>query len=99
MKFLLSKHRVWGFTFIDLDADEGKPSTLLSGDRNISTNGRLMSGILVLSTNTSVSWTTDIHNRTGNIGLADGSAQQMTDASLLRSIHESTNLPARLALP
>ena len=85
--------------FVGVDANETQPSTWLSGDRNITTNRRLMSGMLVLSSNSSVSWTTDIHKRAGNIGLADGSVQQMTDALLLGSIQQSSNLPTRLAIP
>jgi prepilin-type N-terminal cleavage/methylation domain-containing protein len=42
-------------------ADETKPQTLLSGDRN------WVSG----------NWSGDLHNGVGNIGLSDGSAQQV----------------------
>jgi hypothetical protein len=92
--------------FVGLDADETIPQMILSGDRNLSTNGRFMSGILTLTSNSTISWTKEIHVHRGNLGLADGSAQQTTDSGLLNQIHANTDLPAdlvprgpRLAIP
>jgi hypothetical protein len=88
--------------FVGLDADEMHPQAILSGDRNISTNGRIMSGILTLPASSPVAWTIDMHDKNGNLGLADGSAQQTTDFALLQSITNmlsaATN-PMRLAIP
>jgi hypothetical protein len=85
--------------FVGLDADETRPQTILSGDRNVTTNGRLMSGILVLTSNSPVSWTKDIHQYAGNIGLGDGSAQQVNDMNLRKQVNSNTNFPLRLAIP
>jgi len=85
--------------FIGLDAVETNPQLILSGDRNISTNSRILSGILTLDTNNPVTWTKDMHNRSGNVGLADGSAQQVTDATFQRQVVSTTNLSQRLAIP
>jgi hypothetical protein len=85
--------------FVGLDAKNGDLQMILSGDRNISTNGRLMSGILMLASTPPLIWTKDIHVNCGNIGLADGSAQQVTDATLLRQINLSTNVSARVDIP
>jgi len=85
--------------FVGLDASETRPQSILSGDRNVTTNGRLMSGILVLSSNTLVSWTKDIHKHAGNIGLGDGSAQQVNDDNLRKQVNSNINLPLRLAIP
>jgi len=85
--------------FVGLDADEHDPQTILSGDRNISTNGSMVSGILPLTGKPAVSWTKEIHVHRGNIGLADGSVQQVSDAALMSQINSSTNLSARLAIP
>src|SRR5436190_2087525 len=43
--------------FVGVDARETDPRTILCGDRNISTNGRLMAGILTLTSNSRVAWT------------------------------------------
>ena len=85
--------------FIGLDADETLPQMILSGDRNLTTNGHLMSGILTLDGDTRVIWTKDVHKHCGNVGLADGSALQATDAALTNQISVSPNLPVRLEIP
>ena len=86
--------------FVGLDATETNPRTILSGDRNLSTNGRIVSGILTVTNSSTIGWTKDIHNRAGNIGLADGSVQQVRDSiGLRREFDSGTNLPARLAIP
>ena len=85
--------------FIALDADESKPQRLLSGDRNI-TGGTLSNGFLrVLTPQTDVGWTTALHNNAGNIGLSDGSVQQVTPAGLRKQL-QAQDLPViRLAVP
>ena len=64
--------------FIGLDANETKPQTILSGDRNLAISKKLLTGVVTLSTKTNLEWTTSIHNKNGNIVLADGSALQAT---------------------
>jgi prepilin-type processing-associated H-X9-DG protein len=72
---------------------------LLSGDRNI-TGGTLNNGFLrILKTNTLAGWTTEMHNRAGNIGLADGSVQQVTDRGLQQQLEASALPLIRLAIP
>jgi len=85
--------------FIGLDATELDYRMILSGDRNISTNSLLSPGILRLTINPVTKWTKELHSHCGNIGLADGSAQQVSDAALMSQINSSTNLLARVAIP
>jgi prepilin-type N-terminal cleavage/methylation domain-containing protein len=84
--------------FVGIDAEETKPQSILSGDRNV--NGGAASTIggspTVDFTDTSASpalpnasYGADIHNRQGNIGLGDGSAQQVTEANLKKQIQSS----------
>jgi prepilin-type N-terminal cleavage/methylation domain-containing protein len=62
--------------FVGVDAKETNAAMILSGDRNI-TNGTLIrNGLLVLTTNNPAGWTSEMHNKIGNILLADGSVQQ-----------------------
>jgi prepilin-type N-terminal cleavage/methylation domain-containing protein len=81
--------------FIGYDADEGKPQTILSGDRNFTGAGQ---GAGVPPD--SIKWqnpnnTPDadydltIHNRVGNLGLGDGSAAQVTPNTLKKQIQSS----------
>lgn len=94
--------------FIGYDADETKPQTLLSGDTNIIGGG--VSGYVVSwnsdangnPQNVNASWSTATHNKGGNIGLGDGSVQQLTDALLIKQIESALrNNPsqARIAMP
>ncbi len=85
--------------FVGLDADESKPERILSGDRNI-TGGTLSNGFLrLLKTNTSAGWTREIHNKAGNIGLADGSVMQTTPETLRKQLQRQTLPLIRLAIP
>ena len=85
--------------FVGLDAHEDKPQLILSGDRNI-TGGTLNNGFLrLLPTNAAAGWTTELHNNAGNVGLADGSVQQLSPASLRKQL-QAQDLPViRLAVP
>ena len=85
--------------FVALDADESKAQRLLSGDRNI-TGGTLSNGFLrVLTPQTDAGWTTALHNNAGNIGLSDGSVQQVIPATLRKQL-QAQDLPViRLAVP
>lgn len=85
--------------FVGLDAREDAPQTILSGDRNIS-GGTLSNGFLrVLSTNSAAEWTKEIHQSQGNIGLGDGSVQQVTTMRLRAQIAGTSNAFIRLAVP
>lgn len=81
---------------VGFDAKEDKPSTILSGDRNVkAADGTSEPGSEACNTasagtisatslieGTTYAWGTDIHVRAGNIALGDGSAQQVTGSSL-----------------
>jgi prepilin-type N-terminal cleavage/methylation domain-containing protein len=86
--------------FVGLDAGTNAPQGLLSGDDNFEFNGvPVQPGLVELSTNAPISWTTARHYRTGNILLSDGSVQGTTSSSL-RNYWQQTGLATnRLAIP
>lgn len=86
--------------FVGLDADETRPTMLLSGDRNLVFNNTdVPPGLVALKTNDIVGWSTKMHNRMGNIGLADGSVQSGSSQILQTFLnHTGTNMN-RLAVP
>ena len=85
--------------FIGLDSNINKPETILSGDRNLTTNGvALGSGVFPLTAGDTLGWTTANHPG-GNVGLADGSAQPCSSAALQKQWLAVTNLVRRLAIP
>jgi prepilin-type processing-associated H-X9-DG protein len=90
--------------FLNLDANENYPQTLLMGDDNFAISGvPVKLGILELSTNTSVTWFGGRHGRIGNIGFADGSVAEESDAGLQTALEYSLNgtpmTTNRLAIP
>jgi len=74
--------------FVGRDADETKPQTILSGDRNVKGGGAAPSlGWTTTDwTTCDADWDNSVHVNAGNIGLGDGSAQQVTRDMLRRQI-------------
>jgi len=75
--------------FVGLRADETAPQTILTGDRNVtggsdSGNRRTYTGIDPASLD--AAFDNSIHRNSGNIGLADGSADQVTINEFRRQI-------------
>jgi prepilin-type N-terminal cleavage/methylation domain-containing protein len=85
--------------FVGVDADETRPNMLLAGDRNLTTNQvRLASGLHIVNTNHLPGWDKTMHERSGNVGLADGSVQQFSETALLNALADGT-VTNRLAIP
>jgi prepilin-type processing-associated H-X9-DG protein len=87
--------------FIGLEAADAFPQRLLDGDRNITGSAEPENGILQLVPGGAAGWTAAIHNNSGNVGLADGSVQQCSNAGLhaqLQNSGDATNV-WRIALP
>ena len=89
--------------FVGLDADETRPQSILSGDRNITGGVRLTNTVFQFTSNSVVGFTKDLHDKSGNIALGDGSVQQVAPAGLGNQINAallSSGQPAlRLAIP
>jgi prepilin-type processing-associated H-X9-DG protein len=68
--------------FVGLDAEETYPSMFLYGDRNLTNGLPIQDGILVLMPNRPLGWTRELHDRQGNVALADGSVQGWTSSRL-----------------
>jgi len=98
--------------FVGVTADEGKPQSILSGDRNIVGLG---GGNPIDKTATGPSTQTwgdapgnqqttasavgsAIHVKAGNIGLGDGSVQQFTDKGLQKQIENAFDSAGRVYL-
>jgi len=83
--------------FIGINSDEGKPQSILTGDRNLTTGTAGMQAAAATLTWNSVAsanaadYTTDIHVKQGNLGLADGSANQVTVTAMRKQIENSWN--------
>lgn len=78
--------------FVGLDADETRPQTLLSGDWNVQKGaGPAPGGRIDFDnpTDPNASFSNALHNQAGNIGLADGSVQQVTSSGLEKQIQNA----------
>jgi hypothetical protein len=86
--------------FLGLDADETKPNTLMSGDRNLSTNNTILSGLVTIQDSKNLLWAPGIHKAGGNIGLGDGSSQQVSTKGIRSMIDDGKMpIPQRLLVP
>ena len=64
-----------------------------------SSDQRGLSLIEVVRTNRVMSWSNNLHVLVGNVGLADGSVQQVTAARLNQQFASVTNAIVRLPIP
>jgi competence protein ComGC len=85
--------------FVGLDAVPSDPQLILSGDRNITGGTVVNSNLLLVRPNNALSWTKAMHVLQGDVGLADGSVQQLTIPKLNHQIAAVTNAVVRLAIP
>ena len=93
--------------FVSGDASDAYPQMIISGDRNIGTastlgtagNATFVNGgaasigcMSVLNAGTYWAWTSgDLHLKTGNLGLTDGSVQTTTIAAMQTAFNNATN--------
>ena len=85
--------------FIGLEASEKIPASILSGDRNLSTNRTLRSGLLIVQNPKDINWAPGIHGTAGNVVFGDGSVQQISNTSPSNRFSTNMTLPARFILP
>jgi prepilin-type N-terminal cleavage/methylation domain-containing protein len=95
--------------FVGVEADETRPAMLLTGDRNITndppTGVTTTAGAVFLmgtnqpSTGKGAGWTKELHQSAGNIGLGDGSVQNVTVSRLREQLRNSDDSRNQLAIP
>jgi len=87
-----------------LDATDGNPHAILSGDRNVGGGVPITNRVMRFTAGTPAAWGPDLHKHQGNLGLADGSAQQFVNDRSLRTQIQSALLGSsaeslRLSIP
>jgi len=85
--------------FVGLDASKANPKSWLCGDRNIANGFASKHSVLTLQCGQSLSWTKEMHDRCGNVALADGSVQQMSNRDLRRLTNTNAAWSNRIAVP
>ncbi|HEV2452694.1 MAG TPA: type II secretion system protein, partial [Verrucomicrobiae bacterium] len=69
--------------FIGVQSTFDKPTSILAGDRNLSTNSYNQPTILQLGPLSRLAWTWELHQFKGNVLIADGHVEQWNDADLI----------------
>lgn len=72
--------------FTGESADESKPQKILTGDRNMTGGGGGVTRTYNYADVPNADWDNKIHVLQGNLGLADGSAQQVTPMALRKQL-------------
>jgi len=86
--------------FVGLDAVQNHPKMILSGDDNFAVGSvPVKPGLLELSTNAPITWTSARHHNAGNIGVADGSVATVSNSQLTNLFHQTDVATNRLAIP
>jgi prepilin-type processing-associated H-X9-DG protein len=85
--------------FVGLDAEDTRPQMLLTGDRNVTNGLSPVRSVLELRSEIPAGWTETMHNGVGNIGLADGSVQQVSIPGLQQMLKNTGDSTNRIALP
>ena len=85
--------------FVGLDATEVRPQMLLTGDRNVTNGMAPVRSVLELRPGIPAGWTEAMHNGQGNVGLSDGSVQQVSIPGLQQMLKHTGDSTNRIALP
>jgi prepilin-type N-terminal cleavage/methylation domain-containing protein len=95
--------------FVGFGADETRPKSFLSGDRNLRSNNSIpqvmdtVSRIALFRTNHTTAvgafWTNTIHNQSGNIAAGDGSVHQMSTPRVKQELMQTDDVDNRLGIP
>ncbi len=85
--------------FVGVDATETNLMMFLSGDRNLTNALRATRRLVNFPTNQPAGWTHQLHGLQGNVGLAEGSVQQLSTPRLRTALVETGVATNRLAVP
>ncbi len=86
--------------FIGVDADQTNAFLFLTGDDSLLTSGkRFKPGLAAISTNTVLSWSKARHENQGNIAMADGSVQILSDSRLMQAFVATGQATNRFLFP
>jgi hypothetical protein len=95
----ISNRNISYFVGVDVTND-ANPQMIISGDCNFEIHGAsVKSGLQKFWTNTPVAWDATRHVHAGNIGLADGSVQQVTINGLQTALQNTGWKTNRFAIP
>jgi len=68
--------------FAGVDADPGRPMSVLAGDRNVTNVAREMASVAQISADNSLRWTEELHRFKGNLLFSDGHVEQRSSLGI-----------------
>ncbi len=80
--------------FVNVRAENGRSTTILAGDRNLTNNSAGGQTVLRLDANSYLRWTAELHRFKGNLLYADGHVEELNRPAIM-----AANAVAALALP
>jgi prepilin-type N-terminal cleavage/methylation domain-containing protein/prepilin-type processing-associated H-X9-DG protein len=87
--------------FLNVDASTNQPpNTMLLGDRNLQADGRpVKPGLFVLTTNSDMSWTHELHSKGGSMAFLDGHVEWVRTTRLNDVVQDQPLATTRLVVP
>jgi len=87
--------------FLNVDASTNQsPVTMLLGDRNLQVNGQpVKPGLFMLTTNSDMSWTRELHSKGGSITFLDGHVEWVGTPRLNAIVQDQPLATTRLVVP
>ncbi len=85
--------------FINLDSTEFKPNRIGIGDRALISSTEPTNGKLIIATNGTYQWKTNIHNGRGTISYGDYTVHQFKSGELTSELQKPINVGNRIQLP
>ena len=85
--------------FVGIDANKANRLMILAGDRNIMNGAAPQNDLLELTANRPTSWTAEMHNKVGNVVLADASVQQVSISGVRDLVAKTGFTTNRVQLP
>jgi prepilin-type N-terminal cleavage/methylation domain-containing protein/prepilin-type processing-associated H-X9-DG protein len=84
--------------FVNVAAENGKTTSILAGDRNLTNDWTAARGVLSLNANSYLRWTRELHRFKGNVLFGDGHVEELNRPGLIVTSLEPT-ATANLSLP
>ncbi len=85
--------------FVGVNAEYSRPGSILSGDRNLSSDGFASGSIVRLNPGAPAEWTSGCHEFNGNLLFADGHVEQSNNEGLALTLQRAGSQPSHLLPP
>ena len=85
--------------FINVDAINSDASSILSGDRNLTTRPSPDNRLVCITNATDIAWTKEVHSRKGNVAFSDSRVETINNGAVTTALKIVSGTTNRLAVP